>query len=104
VESAWLFTRGDQSVRIVRVGQRDGARRLMIHGPGESRVDHEFDDVVTCAIQQSEIERRLVARRFRLSRFVGQEGSGDGPSVIRVGRRAVAAAALAISPELTPSA
>jgi hypothetical protein len=71
VESAWFFTRGDQSVRIVRVGHRDGGRRLLVQGPGPSRVVHDFEDVVACTIHQSELERRLVARSFRLLRFVG---------------------------------
>ena len=70
VESAWLFARGTQSVRIVRVAQRNAGPRLLVEGPDASHVVHDFDDMIACAIHQSELERRLVARSFRLQRFM----------------------------------
>lgn len=69
VESAWFFRRGAQTVRIVRVGRRGTKTSLLVEGPGTSHVAHHFDDQITCAIQQSEIERQLAAREFYLEQF-----------------------------------
>jgi hypothetical protein len=69
VESAWLFTCGDESVRIVRLGHRDAGPRLLVQGPGASRVVHDFDDMLACTIHQSELERRLVAQSYSLLGF-----------------------------------
>jgi hypothetical protein len=66
VESAWFFKRGQQSVRIVRVGRRDTKLSLVVDGPGTSHVVHHFDDHMACAIQQCEIERQLAVRDFHL--------------------------------------
>ncbi len=56
-------------MRIIRVGPRHGGPRLVVQGPGAAHVIHEFDDVMACAIQQSEIERQLVAKRYKLHKF-----------------------------------
>lgn len=69
VESAWLFRRGRQSVRIVRIGHRDSSLSLLVAGPGEEHVMHQFDDHMACAIQQCEIERQLAARDFHLEQM-----------------------------------
>ena len=73
VHTAWLFTRGSESVRIVRVGQADGAQRLLVHGPGAEKAVHATDDAMDCVRHQSELERRLVGKGFRLESF----SSGD---------------------------
>ena len=104
VESAWLFTRGDQSVRIVRVGHREAGPRLLVHGPGTTRVVHDFDDMLSCTIHQSELERRLVARSFRLLRFmelpaVGRTAPGPQARVV-----APAMQEWSANSDLTPSA
>ena len=67
VESAWLFRRGAQSVRIVRVGHRDSRLTLLVLGPDGSRISHQFDDALSCAMQQCEIERQLASRDFCLT-------------------------------------
>jgi hypothetical protein len=67
VESAWLFRRGAQSVRIVKVSHPGSQRSLMVLGPGTSYVTHHFDDAIACALEQCEIERRLAAREFYLT-------------------------------------
>jgi hypothetical protein len=69
VESAWIFRRGRQSVRIVRIGHRDSSLSLLVDGPGAARVRHEFDDQMACAIHQCEIERELAARDFYLEQI-----------------------------------
>jgi hypothetical protein len=67
VESAWLFRRGAQSVRIVRVGHRGSKLSLIVLGPGDSCSTHQFEDHLACAMQQCEIERQLTARDFYLT-------------------------------------
>ena len=60
VESVWFFRRGRQYVRIVRVDRRKAGLSLVVDGPGRSHVAHHFDDSMSCAIHQCEIERQLV--------------------------------------------
>jgi hypothetical protein len=73
VHTAWLFTRGSESVRIIRVGQNDGAQYLLVNGPGTETNVHHTADSMECARHQCELERRLVGKGFRLERFA----SGD---------------------------
>jgi hypothetical protein len=69
VHTAWLFTRGSESVRIIRVGQTDGAQRLLVNGPGTECTSTVLPDAMECVRHQSEIERRLVGKGFRLEHF-----------------------------------
>ena len=69
VDAAWLFTRGDESVRIVRVMIAGPQCRLLVNGPGSAHYSEEFADPASCALQQAEIERRLVAAGYRLHGF-----------------------------------
>jgi hypothetical protein len=69
VEAAWLFTRGDESVRLIRVALGGQQCRLLVNGPGSAHYAEEFADAGSCAVQQSEIERRLVAAGYRLNAF-----------------------------------
>ena len=71
VETAWLFTRGAQSVRIIRAATLDGEVHLHIHGPGTARESHTFHDVIECMQFQADYERRIVAKGFALERFTG---------------------------------
>jgi len=73
VETAWLFMRGSQSVRIIRVSQPAGAVRLVVNGPGMESLVQDMHDALECARHQSEIERRLVAQGFQLAHFVSAE-------------------------------
>jgi hypothetical protein len=77
VQTAWLFTRGPESVRIVRAVAPGGELRLIVDGPGGSAETHVFDDVVACVNYQSEIERRLVAQGYSLERFTSERRSGE---------------------------
>jgi hypothetical protein len=78
VEAAWLFTRGDESVRLVRVALAGQTCRLLVHGPGTAHYAEEFADPGSCAVQQSEIERRLVAAGYRLNAFRDDRRAADG--------------------------
>jgi hypothetical protein len=79
VETAWLFTRGPHSVRIVRAAARSGVVvRLMVQGPGEATDSREFTDVVACMNYQADLERRLVSQGFALERFTSDRRA-SGP-------------------------
>jgi hypothetical protein len=75
VETAWLFTRARESVRIVRAAALTGEVHLHIHGPGEARQSHTFHDVMECMQYQADYERRLVAQGFNLERFTSERRS-----------------------------
>jgi hypothetical protein len=69
VESAWFFRRGVQAVRIVRIGYPGSRLSLQVDGPGDAHIVHHFDDHLSCAIQQCEIERQLATRDFYLEQI-----------------------------------
>lgn len=84
VETAWLFTRGSESVRIVRVARRHGIMTLLVQGPGDTTDQIEFSDVLSCMTYQADLERRLVANGFTLERFNSDRRAAD--AVNRKGR------------------
>ena len=63
----WLFTRGPQSVRLVREDNSNGSIRLVVYGPGRDVVTHDFRDVGECRKQQAEIEHQLLAAGYQLA-------------------------------------
>lgn len=76
VREVWLFTRGPESVRIIRASTRTGMR-LIIHGPLDASHDFSFDSVAACMEHQADLERRLVAQGFQLEQFVPERRSGS---------------------------
>ena len=88
VETAWLFTRAGESVRIIRAATLDGEVHLHVHGPGTARHSHTFHDVMECMQFQSDIERRLVAQGFALERFTSDRRAvkrrDDGDPAARI--------------------
>lgn len=78
VQTAWLFTRGSESVRMIRVSRPSGPVRLLVHGPGREALVHEVGDAIDCARHQSELERRLVAQGYQLTRLVSAERRDNG--------------------------
>jgi hypothetical protein len=76
VETAWLFIRGAESVRIVRAADRSGDIHLLVQGPGSASDTRTFDDVIACMNYQADLERRLVAQGFVLERFTSDRRSG----------------------------
>jgi hypothetical protein len=77
VETAWLFTRGTQSVRIVRAAG-SGVVHLLVQGPGEATDSREFADVLACMTYQADLERQLVSEGYALERFTSDRRSADG--------------------------
>jgi hypothetical protein len=75
-DSGWLYTRGSQSVRLVREERSDG--RLFVYGPGADVVMHEFANVAECMTRQAEIEQGLLAAGYRLTQSLLDRRSEDG--------------------------
>lgn len=73
VTTAWLFTRGSQSVRIIRVALPKSSVRLLVHGPGTSSSTYEVYDDIEGVRFQSHIERGLVAEGYQLARYTSAE-------------------------------
>lgn len=87
VETAWLFTRGLESVRIVRAATRGGMFHLLIQGPGEATDSREFTDVVACMSYQADLERRLVSEGYSLERFSDRRTSKESRKRLASDRR-----------------
>jgi hypothetical protein len=79
VETAWLFTRAAESVRIIRAAARDGVIHLLVQGPGTAADTREFTDVLACMNYQADLERRLVAEGFSLECFTSDRRKQRGP-------------------------
>jgi hypothetical protein len=62
----WLYTRGSESVRLLRAENSQGCR-LFLYGPGSEVVTHEFAGVTECMKRQSEIEQNLSAAGYQLA-------------------------------------
>ena len=73
VQTAWLFTRGTQSIRIVRITGPDGAQQLLISGPGAEWAVHDAEDPIFCVRYQADLERRLVSDGYQLASFLSAE-------------------------------
>lgn len=77
-QSAWLFTRGDQSVRVVRIGAAHRPKRLLLYGPGHAEAVFEQDDVIGIRQRQEAIERTLIAEGYRLAHLpTAERRTGD---------------------------
>ena len=83
VETIWLFVRGPESVRVIRAATPEGRSRLLVYGPGNTQAVHEFDDVIGCSAEESEMERRLVAEGFTLAEFADRRSAEDRRSAPR---------------------
>jgi hypothetical protein len=62
----WLFTRGPQSVRMVRE-EDSKVCRLFVYGPDSEVVTYEFADITKCMKRQAEIEQTLLAEGYQLA-------------------------------------
>ena len=67
VETASLFVRGAQSVRLVRIGRAQGPVCLIVLGPGAESTAYESPDIIECVNYQSQIERALVVEGYQLA-------------------------------------
>jgi hypothetical protein len=64
--SRWLFTRGTDSVRLLRE-EHSPRVRLSVSGPGIDVVAYEFDDLTECMKRQAEIEQALLAAGYHIA-------------------------------------
>src|SRR5688500_1166236 len=62
---AWLFTRGEEPVRL-QIYELSGGFRLVINGPGPAQVSHEFDNMSSLTIFVTEYQERLRGNEFKL--------------------------------------
>ena len=76
-ESRWLFTRGSQSIRLVRSEHSMGCR-LLLDGPGLERVIYDFGDLTECMKRQAEIEERLFAAAYQMAQESSDRRREDG--------------------------
>ena len=76
-EAGWLFTRGSESVRLVRAEDSKGCH-LFLYGPGTEVVTHEFADVTECMKRQAEIEQNLLAAGYQLAQPSSDRRSEPG--------------------------
>ena len=65
--TAWLFTRGSESV-CLEVGESAGGYRLSVRGPGRGRATHEFDSGEAALSAAREYRIALVRGGFVLHR------------------------------------
>ena len=84
VETASLFVRGSESIRLVRITRADGPSRLLVHGPGTARATHIHENAIQCLWFQADIERGLLSEGYQLVR--------NGSAERRSGRERRAAA------------
>jgi hypothetical protein len=75
-EAAWLFIRGQQSVRMLRVTDAAGRLHLIVHGPGPVTVIHGTDDLVESMAHQANLGRELLAEDFRIVETTSDRRSG----------------------------
>jgi hypothetical protein len=62
---AWLFTRGEESVRLQIHEQGDGFR-LAVNGPGTGQASHDFDTMSSLMIFVTNYQEQLRADGFKL--------------------------------------
>jgi hypothetical protein len=83
--TAWLYVRGDQSVRIVM----DGGS-LAVHGPGDLFRRDAYDDAAVAMLEHSSLEQQLVRDGWSLERMTTERRSGgDRRRSARTDRRRV---------------
>jgi hypothetical protein len=77
---AWLFTRGEESVRLQIYEQGEGFR-LVINGPGPAQVSHEFDGTSSLMIFVTGYQERLRGDSFKLQASAERRGDrrASGP-------------------------
>jgi CheY-like chemotaxis protein len=64
-QAAWLFSRGEETVRLVRVGAADRPRRLLLFGPGDAEAVFEQHDGISLMQRLEALERKLIADGYR---------------------------------------
>ena len=83
---AWLFTRGEESVRLQIYEQGEGFR-LVINGPGPAQVSHEFDSMSSLMIFVTSYQDRLRGNNFKLQASAERRAERRSSSADGVDRR-----------------
>ena len=78
-ETAWLFVRAGDSVRITRSALPDGGYRLLVEGPRDAEEILHFSDLVLCVEKQMDLEYTLLVRGFHLERLTPDRRRQDLP-------------------------
>ena len=80
---AWLYVRGDQSVRIVM----DGGS-LAVYGPGELFRHQRYNDDAAATLEHSALEQQLVGDGWSLERMTTERRTNsDRRKSVRADRR-----------------
>ena len=74
----WLFTRGPQSVRVVRECCSNSSCRLVVYGPGTELLTYDFSGLAECMKRQSEVDLQLLGAGFHLARLRPDRRAGHG--------------------------
>jgi hypothetical protein len=84
-QNSWLFTRGQESICIVRVTLAYGRMRLLIRGPGYVVTDLHFPNLAACSAHQQEFEDRMTYEGFKPTpdRRTGKPRPADAPAAER---------------------
>ena len=73
----WLFTRGSDSVRLVREETAHGCL-LFVYGPGTKTTTHAFANVPDCMKRQAEIEQNLLGEGYQFGGTPSDRRSSPG--------------------------
>jgi hypothetical protein len=83
---AWLFTRGEESVRLQIYEQGEGFK-LVINGPGPAQVSHAFDTMSSVMIFVTNYQERLRSDNFKLQASAERRAERRSPRNEGVERR-----------------
>ena len=83
---AWLFTRGEESVRL-QIYEQGVDFRLVINGPGPAQVSHEFNSRSSLMIFLTSYQDRLRGNNFTLQASAERRAERRSPRVDGVDRR-----------------
>jgi hypothetical protein len=72
---AWLFTRGNESVRLQIHEQGEGLR-LLVNGPGSAQASHDFASMSSLMIFVTDCQEQLKANDFKLQASAERRASG----------------------------
>jgi hypothetical protein len=76
VETIWLFVRGGESVRVIRAATPEGRN---------THASHDFNDGLSAAAREAEMERELVADGYTLEQFTDRRRGFDRRGAPRPG-------------------
>jgi len=72
---AWLFTRGDQSVRLL-IHEQEDAIQLVVNGPGSAQVCHDFKTMTSLMSFVATYQDQLEHNQFKLQASAERRRNG----------------------------